>query len=114
MMAAKGEKLTFWTGSNDKRSITVTLCQSPTDTILPFQLTYKGKTVNRNQMLTFLTVFPCRTMKNTASYDTETVMVQHDPFTTATRSHHKWQLTGNLNRKLSVKFLVFNTERTEE
>ena len=53
MMAAKGEKLTFWTGSNDKRSITLTLCQSPTDTILPFQLTYKGKTVRSQPNVNF-------------------------------------------------------------
>ena len=43
-MAAKGEKLISQTGSNDRRSITLTLCKSRNATILPFQLVYKRKT----------------------------------------------------------------------
>ena len=44
MIAAKGEKHISWTGSNDKRCITLTLCELHNGTILPFQLIYKGKT----------------------------------------------------------------------
>ena len=36
-MKAKGEKHISWTGPNDKRSITLTLCKSHNGTILPFQ-----------------------------------------------------------------------------
>ena len=43
-MAAKGEKHISWTGFNDQRSMTLTLCESHNGTILPFQLIYKGKT----------------------------------------------------------------------
>ena len=44
-IAAKGEKHTSRTGSNVKRSITLTLCESHNGTILPFQLIYKEKAV---------------------------------------------------------------------
>ena len=44
-IAAKGEKHISRTGSNVKRSITLTLCESHNGTILPFQLIYKEKAV---------------------------------------------------------------------
>ena len=43
-MAAKGQKHILKAGSNDKRSITLTVCESLDGKILPFQLIYKGKT----------------------------------------------------------------------
>ena len=44
-IAAKEEKRISRTGSNDKRSITLTLCESYNGTILPSQLIYKEKAV---------------------------------------------------------------------
>ena len=43
-MAAKGEENISYTGSNDKRSITLTLYESHDGTMLPFWLIYNGKT----------------------------------------------------------------------
>ena len=44
IMAAKRQKHISRAGSNDKRSITLTVCKSLDGKILPFQLIYKGKT----------------------------------------------------------------------
>ena len=43
-MTAKGQKHISRAGSNDKRSITLTVCESLDGKILPFQLVYKEKT----------------------------------------------------------------------
>ena len=43
-MAATGQKHISRAGSNDKSSITLTVCKSLDDKTLPFQLIYKGKT----------------------------------------------------------------------
>ena len=43
-MAAKGEKHISRAGATDKRTITVTLCETLDGHILPFQLVYTGKT----------------------------------------------------------------------
>ena len=43
-MAAKGQKHISRAGSNDKRCITLTVCESLDCKILPFRLIYKGKT----------------------------------------------------------------------
>ena len=43
-MTAKGQKHISRAGSNDKRSITLTVCESLDGKILPLQLIYKGKT----------------------------------------------------------------------
>ena len=63
-MAAKGEKHISRVGSSDKRSITLTICESHDDTVLPFQLIYKGKHQDRSQTLIFRMVFVYHTMKN--------------------------------------------------
>ena len=39
----KEQKHISRTGSNNKRTVTVTLCESHNGTILPFQFIYKGK-----------------------------------------------------------------------
>ena len=57
-MAIKWEKYISRTGSNDKRSITLTLCKSHIGAILPFQLICKEKQQDHCQILIFLTVFP--------------------------------------------------------
>ena len=62
-MAAEGEKHISQTGSNDKRSITLILCELYNGTYLS-SLFIKEKRQDRYQMLIFLTVFPCRIMKN--------------------------------------------------
>lgn len=41
-MAVKGEKQISCTGFNDKKYITLTFCESHNETILSFQLIYKG------------------------------------------------------------------------
>ena len=43
-MAIKGQKHISNASSNDKRRITLTVCESLDGKILPFQLIYKGKT----------------------------------------------------------------------
>ena len=63
-MVAKGEKHISWTGSNDKRPATLTLCESHNETIFPFKLISKKKRQDCYQMLIFLSVFPSCTMKN--------------------------------------------------
>ena len=66
-MATKGEKHISKTGSNDKRSITLTLCESHDRIILLFQLIYKGKTARLLPNVNFPDGFPCCTMKNTGA-----------------------------------------------
>ena len=56
-MVAKGERHISRTRSNDKRSITLTLCESYNGTILPFQLIYKGKAARLLPNVDFLDGF---------------------------------------------------------
>ena len=69
------EKNISSTGSNDMWSITLTLCKSHNGTILTFQLFTKDKQQDCYQILIFLTVFPCHTMKNT---ETEIIPLIND------------------------------------
>ena len=73
-MGVKGEKYISRTGSNDNRSITLRLqtmkeSNNIKNQILEqsylFSLFINKKGQGRYQMLIFLTVFPCQTMKNT-------------------------------------------------
>ena len=66
-MAAKREKHNSWTVYNDKRSITLTLCKYIMEQSYLSSLFIKEKQQDRYQILIFLPVFLCRTMKNTGA-----------------------------------------------
>ena len=68
VMAAKGEKHISQTGSSDKRSITLTLCEFHDGTILPFQLIYKEKKTRSLPNVDFPDGFSCHTIKKTADH----------------------------------------------
>ena len=71
-MAAEGEKHISQTGSNDKRSITLILCELYNGTILPFQLIYKGKTARSLPNVDFPDSFSLLHNEKQRSNETET------------------------------------------
>ena len=72
-MVAKREKHISRTGSNDKRSITLTLCESHNETILLFQPFWKGKTARSLPNVNFLDGFSLSLNKKHWSNENETI-----------------------------------------
>ena len=72
-MVAKGEKHISWTGSNDKRSATLTLCESHNETIFPFKLISKEKTARLLPNVDFSVGFPFLHNGKRWSNKTETI-----------------------------------------
>ena len=77
-MTAKGEKHISRTGSSDKRCITLTLCESHNETILPFQLIYKGKTSRSLPNISFAEDFSLSHNEKHWSKETETLCLIND------------------------------------
>lgn len=77
-MAAKGEKHISRAGSSDKRSITLTLCESHDGIILPFQLIYKGKTARSLPKVDFPEGFCLSHNEKHWSNETETIRLIDD------------------------------------
>ena len=66
------------TGSHDKRSITLTLCESHNRTILPFQFIYKGKTARSLPNTDFPDSFSLSHSEKHWSNETETILLIND------------------------------------
>ena len=65
-------------GSHDKRSITLTLCESHNRTILPFQFIYKGKTAGSLSNIDFPDGFSLSHSEEHWSNETETIRLIND------------------------------------
>ena len=77
-MVAKGEKHIFRTGFNDKRFISLTLCESHNGAIPPFQLIYQGKTARSLPNVDFPDGFSFSHNEKHWSNETETICLIND------------------------------------
>ena len=77
-MAAKGEMYISRAGKNDKRAITVTLCESLDGCILPFQLIYTEKTERSLPDFTFPDGFCLAFSQKHWSNETESIRLIED------------------------------------
>ena len=73
-MAARGAKHISRAGATDKRSITVTLCESLDGLMLPFQLIYTGKTERSLPNFDFPRGFCLSFNEKHCSNETETML----------------------------------------
>ena len=72
-LAAKGQRRISRAGSNDKRSITLTVFESFDGQILPLQIMYKGKIQRCSQPSISPMVLVYRTVKKHRSNEKETI-----------------------------------------